>query len=164
MGCEAPGTDIRASYEKTALQSDVAHNGEVNPDDDLRAARGVIVPADAMEWSFARSSGAGGQNVNKTSTKASLTVALHDIKCSATVRTRLVDALGDVVALTCQTSRSQWRNRQLCLSQLREKLDDASAPPPAARRKTKPSRGAIERRLDSKRRDSEKKRNRKVSE
>ena len=78
MGCEAPGTDIRASYEKTALQSDVAHNGEVNPDDDLRAARGVIVPADAMEWSFARSSGAGGQNVNKTSTKASLTVALHD--------------------------------------------------------------------------------------
>ena len=142
----------------------VTHNGVVNPDDDLRAARGVVVPADAMEWSFARSSGAGGQNVNKVSSKASVTVALHDIKCTATVRLLLADALADVIVLTSQTSRSQWRNRQLCLSQLRDKLDEASAPPPAPRRKTKPTRGAIERRLDSKRRDSEKKRNRKVSE
>jgi ribosome-associated protein len=45
-----------------------------------------------------------------------------------------------------------------------EKLNEVSAPPPAPRRKTKPSRGAIERRLNSKRIDSEKKRNRRVTE
>jgi ribosome-associated protein len=136
----------------------------MSPDEDLQAARGVLVPAEAMQWTFARSSGSGGQSVNKTSTKASVTVEISDIVCSATVRARLENAFDESLTITCQTSRSQWRNRVLCIEQLCEKLNDASAPPPAARRKTKPSRGAIERRLTSKRKDSEKKRNRRVIE
>jgi ribosome-associated protein len=142
----------------------MTHNGDVTPDEDLRAARGVRVKADAMVWTFSRSSGAGGQNVNKNSTKATLTIALTDITCSETIRARLEASFDAQISITCQTSRSQWRNRVLCVEQLVEKLNEASAPPPAPRKKTRPSRGAIERRLDSKKRDSAKKQDRRLRE
>ena len=136
----------------------------MSPDEDLRAARGVRVAVEAFQWTFARSSGAGGQSVNKTSTKATLTILLSDIQCSPTILARLERSLPETVSVTSQVYRSQWRNRVACMELLCEKLNEASAPPPAPRRKTKPSRGAIERRLNSKRLDSEKKRNRRVTE
>lgn len=136
----------------------------MTPDEDLRAARGVRIKADALVWTFSRSSGAGGQNVNKNSTKATLTISLADILCSATIRARFEKSFGEEISLTCQTSRSQWRNRVLCIEQLIEKLNEASAPPPALRKKTRPTRGSIERRLDSKKRDSVKKQDRRLRE
>ncbi|MCX6518878.1 MAG: aminoacyl-tRNA hydrolase [Actinobacteria bacterium] len=136
----------------------------MSPDEDLRAARGVRVAVEAFQWTFARSSGAGGQSVNKTSTKATLTILLSDIQCSPTILARLEKLLPETVSVTSQVYRSQWRNRVACMELLCEKLNEASAPPPAPRRKTKPSRSAIERRLNSKRLDSEKKRNRRVTE
>lgn len=136
----------------------------MSPDEDLRAARGVRVAVEAFQWTFARSSGAGGQSVNKTSTKATLAILLSDIQCSPTILARLEKSLPKTVSVTSQVYRSQWRNRVVCMELLCEKLNEASAPPPAPRRKTKPSRGAIERRLNSKRIDSEKKRNRRVTE
>ena len=136
----------------------------MSPDEDLRAARGVRVAVEAFQWTFARSSGAGGQSVNKTSTKATLTILLSDIQCSTAVLARLEKLLPETVSVTSQVYRSQWRNRVACMELLCEKLNEASAPPPAPRRKTKPSRGAIERRLNSKRLDSEKKRNRRATE
>lgn len=136
----------------------------MSPDEDLRAARGVRVAVEAFQWTFARSSGAGGQSVNKTSTKATLTILLSDIQCSPAVLARLEKSLPETVSVTSQVYRSQWRNRVACMELMCEKLNEASAPPPAPRRKTKPSRGAIERRLNSKRLDSEKKRNRRVTE
>ena len=136
----------------------------MSPDEDLRAARGVRVAVEAFQWTFARSSGAGGQSVNKTSTKATLTILLSDIQCSTAVLARLEKLLPETVSVTSQVYRSQWRNRVACMELLCEKLNEASAPPPAPRRKTKPSRGAIERRLNSKRIDSEKKRNRRATE
>jgi len=136
----------------------------VTPDEDLRTARGILIPSSAMQWSFARSGGAGGQNVNKTSTKASLTVAVEDITCSNAARARIITAFGESITVTNQTSRSQWQNRRNCLQLLTEMLDTAAAPPPAKRKKTKPTRGSVERRLESKRRDGEKKRDRKSLE
>jgi len=136
----------------------------MSPDEDLRAARGVRVAVEAFQWTFARSSGAGGQSVNKTSTKATLTILLSDIQCSPAVLARLGKLLPETVTVTSQVYRSQWRNRVACMELLCEKLNEASAPPPAPRRKTKPSRSAIERRLNSKRIDSEKKRNRRATE
>ena len=140
------------------------HNGHMSPDEDLRAARGVRIKADALVWTFSRSSGAGGQNVNKNSTKATLTISLADISCSATIHARFEESFGEEISITCQTSRSQWRNRVLCVEQLTEKLNEASAPPPAPRKKTRPTRGSIERRLDSKKRDSAKKQDRRLRE
>lgn len=133
-------------------------------DEDLRTSRGILIASTALHWSFARSSGAGGQHVNKTSTKATLTVAAQDLACSNAARHRIIAALGDTITVTSQTSRSQWQNRRNCLRQLSDMLDDAATPPPAPRKKTRPSRGAIERRLESKRRESAKKRDRKTME
>lgn len=132
--------------------------------DDIRTPRGVAVGADAMQWSFSRSEGAGGQHVNKTSSKASLTVSIDDVECTLAQRSRIVAALGETITTTCQVTRSQWRNRQMCIEQLADMLNTAAAPPPAPRKKTRPSRGAIERRLQSKKRDSEKKRDRRITE
>ena len=136
----------------------------MTPDDDLRTQRGIRIAPTVMQWGFARSGGAGGQNVNKTSTKASLTVDVADMECSNAARARIIAALGETVTVTNQTTRSQWQNRRNCLEQLAEILDKVAATPPAKRKKTKPTRGSVERRLESKRRDSEKKRDRKSLE
>jgi hypothetical protein len=51
----------------------------VKPDEDLQTSSGLVVPSASLHWSFARSGGAGGQHVNKTSSKATLTVAINEI-------------------------------------------------------------------------------------
>ena len=129
-------------------------------DDDLRTARGLVVPAEALHWTFARSGGAGGQNVNKVSSKVSLSVERADVAGPARLRDRIALHLPETIRVSSQTSRSQWRNRQLCLDRLTEILDAAAAPPPPPRRASRPSKGAVERRLASKKRDSEKKKSR----
>ena len=123
----------------------------------VKTARGIEVPEDAIEWTFARSSGAGGQHVNKVSSKAALTVLTASLSGSIVKCERITAAFGEQITVSCQETRSQWRNRELCLAKLIEMIDIAAAPPAPPRRKTKPSRGAIERRLSSKKKDSDKK-------
>jgi ribosome-associated protein len=126
-------------------------------DGDLRTQRGLVVPAHALTWSFARAGGPGGQHVNKTSSKVTLIVATDAVQGRAPSLERLRAAHPDEIRVSSQESRSQWRNRQLCLERLAEIIDDAARPPSPIRGKTRPSRGAVERRLDSKKRDSDKK-------
>ncbi|MBJ7487850.1 MAG: aminoacyl-tRNA hydrolase, partial [Ilumatobacteraceae bacterium] len=98
-----------------------------------------------------------GQHVNKTSSKAMLTVVVNDVIGTPEKIERLRRTLGEEIRIMRDGSRSQWRNRQSCLSELAKILDSAAAPPPLPRRKSRPTRGSIERRLSSKRKDSEKK-------
>ena len=101
--------------------------------------------------------------MNTTSSKATLTVATDAVVGRPVVVERLRAALGDEVRVTSQEHRSQWRNRQQCLERVAAQLDQAARPPEPPRRPTKPQRGAIERRLETKRRDSEKKQGRRGS-
>ena len=133
-------------------------------DDDVRTARGIVIPVEALRWSFARSGGAGGQNVNKVSTKVTLEVDASALRGPAAALARAVMALPDVLRVSSQTARSQWRNRQLCIERLVERIDVAAAPAAPPRRATKPSRGAVERRLQDKKRRSDTKSNRRKND
>jgi ribosome-associated protein len=116
------------------------------------------IPETELEWSFVRSGGPGGQNVNKVASKAVLRWHLAaSPSVPETVKARLrshhrrrVTAEGDLV-LTSQRYRDQERNRQDCLDKLRELVLQA-ATPPRPRRPTKPTRGSREARLRTKRR------------
>ena len=136
----------------------------MKPDADFTTPGMLVIPAAAMKWTFARSAGAGGQHINKTSTKATLTVATELVTGPTRSITQLRSVLKTQVRTSSQQSRSQWRNRQHCLDRVAEILDTAAKPPEPPRRKSKPTRGAIERRLDSKRRDSKTKASRRSTE
>lgn len=131
-------------------------------DEDLVTSRGLVVPFAALNWTFARSTGAGGQHVNKTSSKSTLTVKTSEIGGPELAVERVRTLLSEEIRITVQKNRSQWRNRQLCVAQLCDMLDTAAMPPAPPRRKSRPTRGSIERRLESKRRASSKKESRRT--
>jgi ribosome-associated protein len=131
---------------------------------DVTTPGGIVIPARAMTWSFARAAGAGGQNVNKTSTKAVLTVDLTSLEGPRSAVERVTSRLGAQLRITRQSSRSQWANRRACLEAAMTGIDTASRPAPPPRRATKPGRGAVERRLESKRQQSAKKRDRRADD
>ncbi|GAB2499499.1 alternative ribosome rescue aminoacyl-tRNA hydrolase ArfB [Nocardiopsis aegyptia] len=124
----------------------------------------VTVPADALVWRFSRSSGPGGQHVNTSDTRVSL--SLDVAGCAALGSTRRARALerlsgrlvDGVLTVSVQTHRSQVRNRAEARERMAALLAEAMAPPTRERRATRPSRGAKRRRLDAKRRRGEIKR------
>jgi ribosome-associated protein len=132
-------------------------NSRIENDSDLVTARGLTVPLAAMQWTFTRSGGAGGQHVNKTSSRSTLVVATDAILGPTHLVERVRSALGAEITVNSQDSRSQWRNRQICRARLAEIIDRAAEPPAPPRRKSKPTRGSVERRLAGKKMASTKK-------
>lgn len=123
-------------------------------------APGVSVMPEALRFAFSRSSGPGGQNVNKRSTKAELRVAIAALPISPGARRRLAAMAGTVGArvtddaellVTADESRSQRANRDTCIERLRELLLRA-IPEPKIRRQTKPTKSSQRRRVDDKQR------------
>ena len=117
----------------------------------------LSIPDDELSWSYARSGGPGGQNVNKVSSKAVLrwdvarSPSLPDevkVRLRAQQRRRITTE-GEFV-MSSQRYRDQERNRQDCLEKLSE-LVRAATVAPKARKKKKPTRASKERRLKEKR-------------
>jgi ribosome-associated protein len=124
-------------------------------------APGVHVAPGGMRLQYARSGGPGGQNVNKLSTKAELWVqvsAIRGLSQRALQRLRSLAGsrltAGDEIHLRAESERSQQANRLEALQRLRELIVQARVEP-KIRRKTKPSRAAKQKRLESKRRWSQ---------
>ena len=132
--------------------------------DGLHLGAGVFVPIEEIELRASRSGGPGGQHANKTATRIE---AVFDVAASTSLseaqKERVVHRLGPRVTAVAQDARSQTRNRGLALERLRAKLADALAPR-KKRRATRPTRASRERRLDSKRRQSERKQGRRRPE
>jgi ribosome-associated protein len=129
-------------------------------DEGIRVAEDTVIPLEEIQFRASRSSGPGGQHANVT---ASRIEAVFDVDASDALsdeqRDLLHRRLGDRVTAVAQDARSQARNRELALERLREKLA-AGLRRPKSRRPTKPSRAARERRLEEKRRTSQRKRER----
>jgi ribosome-associated protein len=135
-------------------------------DDGLRVTPGLTVPRAELSWRFSRSSGPGGQSVNTTDSRVELSFDLaastalpEHLKARALQRlgSRLVDG---VITVTASEQRSQLQNRRLAAARLAALLADAIAPPARPRRPTRPSAGAVERRLAAKRRRAQTKQHR----
>ena len=123
------------------------------------------LPERELTWRFSRSSGPGGQHVNTSDTRVELswTPATSDALSDAhkslvaqRLRHRLVD--GTITVVSSQY-RSQHRNREAARVRL-EQLVAATLIPRKQRRATKPSRASVERRLVSKKKRSQTKRDR----
>jgi len=135
----------------------------------IRIAKGILVPEGGIEWRAVRSSGPGGQNVNKVASKLELRVRLASVSgLTAPARARLtalaagrLDAGGRLL-VTSQRTRDQIRNLEHARDKVK-KLVERSMKAPRPLRPTRPGPGAIERRLKAKRQRSVVKRVRKVS-
>jgi ribosome-associated protein len=123
----------------------------------LRVSSTLRIPDSELVWRFSRSGGPGGQHVNTADTRAEVR---FDVAGSPTLgprqRARLLEKLGPDVRVTASDERSQARNRERARARLAERLADALHVD-APRRPSKPSKGAVERRLDAKRRQSARK-------
>ena len=127
----------------------------------ITLAPGVTVRESALRLQYSRSGGPGGQNVNKVNTRVQLWVplaAIIGLSDNAVARLRTLAGsrltIADDIHIAAETERTQERNRQAVLDRLRELILTA-VKEPRRRRKTKPSRGAKERRLKGKRLRSE---------
>lgn len=129
---------------------------------------GVLVPANALEMNTSRSSGPGGQNVNKVASKVELRVSLDMLQgIDSESRQRLhrlvakrLDSQGKLV-VTSDRSRDQYRN----LVDARHKIHDWIAKaliPPKKRMASAPNTSAKERRLEEKKIRAERKASRKL--
>ena len=132
----------------------------------LRITKTLTIPLSELGFRFARSSGPGGQHANRSATRVEL---LFDVAGSSSLteaqRERALKALAPyidsdgVLHLISQTFRSQFRNREEAVERFQTLMRRAMKVP-KRRRPTRPSRAARERRLASKRRRSEIKRQR----
>lgn len=122
------------------------------PDADIVLSSTRRVPAEELSWRFSTSSGPGGQHVNTSQTRAEVR---FDIQASTSLppamKERLVAKLGEVVAVAASDSRSQSRNRQLALQRLGDRLR-AALVEERPRRRTRPTRASVQRRVTEKRR------------
>ncbi|MDP9116847.1 MAG: aminoacyl-tRNA hydrolase, partial [Actinomycetota bacterium] len=118
---------------------------------------GLVIPAAELIERFSRSSGPGGQSVNTTDSRVELSwdittsSALSEHQRASLLERTGARAIEGVVTIAASEHRSQLQNRTAARARLTMLLTDALAPPPPARRATRPSRAARQRRLDAKR-------------
>jgi ribosome-associated protein len=123
----------------------------------LRVSGSLRIPLSELVWRFSRSGGPGGQHANTSDTRVDLR---FDIESSPSLgprqQARLLERLGPSVRVTAADERSQLRNREIALQRLAERLTEALRVE-TPRRPSRPTKAAKQRRLDTKKRQSTRK-------
>ena len=124
------------------------------------------IPGDEIQWRFSRSSGAGGQNVNKTDSRVEIVFNVSESKSLTPYQKHRISIQDEIklingcICLAVQEKRTQYQNRQLALSRLASILRELLKPLPKKRRETIPTRSSQKKRVESKKKRGELKRNR----
>jgi ribosome-associated protein len=137
---------------------------EEGPREGLRVNRDLVIPLAELTVRASRSSGPGGQHANVTASRVEASFdALASRSLSEAQRARILARAGPRLVAIAQDERSQARNRELALARLGERIAQALAVP-KRRRATRPTAASRERRLQAKRRGTERKRERRPPE
>ena len=132
----------------------------------LRINTKLEIPGNEIKWRFSRASGAGGQNVNKTDSRAEIVFNVSESKTLTPYQKYRISIQDEVtlsngcICIAVQDKRTQYQNRQLALSRLTLTLRELLKPPRKERRETIPTRSSQRRRVESKKKRGELKKNR----
>lgn len=136
----------------------------------LRVSRSVVIPESELRWRFSHASGPGGQGVNTADSRVELRLDIATCAGLGPIqRARALERLGSrltsgVLTVRASSRRSQLQNREAARERLSSILAAAIAPPAPARRATRPTKAAKERRLADKRKRAQTKRLRRADE
>ena len=133
---------------------------------DLIITPRLVIPSKELKWRFSRSSGPGGQKVNKTNTRVEIIFNIEESKVlsdyqkkvlTKKLKTKLVN---NCICLAVQDERNQLLNRQLAIVRISSIIRNSLKTLSKVRKATKPSKASHKRRLESKKKRGELKKNR----
>ena len=135
---------------------------------DLIITSRLVIPSRELKWRFSRSSGPGGQKVNKTNTRVEIIFNIDESKVlndyqkkvlTKKLKTKLVN---NCICLAVQEERNQLLNRQIAIKRISSVIRNSLKNSSKIRKATKPSKASQNRRLDSKKKRGELKKNRQI--
>jgi ribosome-associated protein len=129
----------------------VAGSPRIRPNGDLEVTDDLVIPASDLRVRASTPGGPGGQHANRTESRVTVSFNVaHSEHLNEPTRAILLDALGPSISSSSSASRSQLQNKVRAATRLAQRIADALevAPP---RKSTRPTRGAVERRISDKR-------------
>ena len=135
---------------------------------DLIITSRLVIPSRELKWRFSRSSGPGGQKVNKTNTRVEIIFNIDESKVlndyqkkvlTKKLKTKLVN---NCICLAVQEERNQLLNRQIAIKKISSVIRNSLKNSSKIRKATKPSKASQNKRLDSKKKRGELKKNRQI--
>ena len=135
---------------------------------DLIITSRLVIPSRELKWRFSRSSGPGGQKVNKTNTRVEIIFNIKESKVlndyqkkvlTKKLKTKLVN---NCICLAVQEERNQLLNRQIAIKRISSEIRNSLKNSSKIRKATKPSKASQNKRLDSKKKRGELKKNRQI--
>ena len=135
---------------------------------DLIITSRLVIPSRELKWRFSRSSGPGGQNVNKTNTRVEIifnieeSKVLNDYQKKVLMKKLKTKLVNNCICIAVQEERNQLLNRQIAIKRISSVIRNSLKNSSKIRKATKPSKASQNRRLDSKKKRGELKKNRQI--